>query len=330
MKIKLAPWLVFFRLPNLPTAPGDAIAGSAIALAIAQPAVAPGSSALLTLFAAGAASFFLYLFGLADNDISGAEADRIQAPKRPIPAGEITVAQARIARVICLALAVATGAFAGLPSDWWAVAAVLVAAIVAYNRFKDRCRVFGLVAMGLCRGLSLVSGAAAMQAFVPRAVVVAESASALAPTALWLAPVYVSAPVLLAALGWIATIAAVTWLAADEHAAEAPLSRLRFLPGLAVFIPMLALGAYPRNAWLLIVLCSLCAYGVWALSVAPLGRQHTPQNRRRAVGGAIGGLLYLQAGYILAVPHVALVAVVVALFLASSVIRKFFEAVPGS
>ena len=27
MKTSLAPWLVFFRLPNLPTAPGDAIAG---------------------------------------------------------------------------------------------------------------------------------------------------------------------------------------------------------------------------------------------------------------------------------------------------------------
>ena len=30
--MKLLPWFRFFRLPNLPTAPGDALAGAAVGL----------------------------------------------------------------------------------------------------------------------------------------------------------------------------------------------------------------------------------------------------------------------------------------------------------
>lgn len=311
MKTPLAPWLVFFRLPNLPTAPGDAIAGAGIALAVSQSAAGalePGT--LLRVFTAGAAALFFYLFGLADNDIVGAETDKIQAPGRPIPAGAISLAQARAARLACLALAIGTGLGDRLPLAWWIAAAALVAVILAYNRFKERCRIFGLIAMGLCRGASLLTGVAALDSVVPGALR--------------------SSAALLAVLGWTAYISAVTWLAAKEHEARAPLSRLRFLPGLAVFIPMLALGLYPRDAWLLIVLCSVCAYGVWALSVSPLGREHDPNVRRRAVANAIGAIIYLQAAYILAFPHVALIAVVIAIFLSSSMIRKFFANVSGS
>ena len=313
MKTTLAPWLVFFRLPNLPTAPGDAIAGAAIALAVSQPpgthpALAPAT--LLLLFAAGAAALLLYMFGLADNDIVGAEADKTQAPRRPIPTGEIPLSQARIARLACLAMAIGAGFAGRMPPLWWIAAAALVATIMAYNRFKGRCRAFGFVAMGLCRGASLLTGAAALQHIAPDALL--------------------SPPVPLAALGWTAYIAAVTWLAADEHAAQVALPRRRFLPGLAVFIPMLALAWHPRTAWPLIALCSVFAYGVWALSVAPLGREHDPDVRRKAVGNAIGALVYLQAAYILAFPHVALVAVAIAIFLSTSIIRKFLEAVPGS
>lgn len=312
MKTTLAPWLAFFRLPNLPTAPGDAIAGAAIALAASRAAGADAlaPATLLLVFAAGAAALLLYMFGLADNDIVGAEADKTQAPRRPIPTGEISLPQARIARLACLALAIGAGVAGRLPPLWWIVAAVLVATIMAYNRFKDRCRAFGLVAMGLCRGVSLLTGAAALQHVAPDALL--------------------SPPAPLAALGWTAYIAGVTWLSTDEHAAKAPLSWIRFLPGLSVFVPMAALAWYPRASWLLIALCSLFAYGVWALSVAPLGREHDPDVRRKAVGNAIGALVYLQAAYILAFPHVALIAVVIAIFLSTSIIRKFLENVPGS
>ena len=266
--------------------------------------------AAAVVFAAGASALLLYMFGLADNDIVGAEADKTQAPRRPIPTGEISLSQARIARLACFALAVGTGLAGRMPPLWWIAATALAAIIMAYNRFKDRCSAFGLVAMGLCRGASLLTGAAALHPVAPDALR--------------------SPPALLAALGWTAHIAAVTRLAADEHAAQAALPWRRFLPGLAVFVPMLALAWYPRAAWPLIALCSAFAYGVWALSVAPLGRAHDPDVRRKAVGNAIGAIVYLQAAYILAFPHVALIAVVIAIFLSTSFIRKFLEDVPGS
>ncbi|MGI5868146.1 MAG: UbiA family prenyltransferase [Kiritimatiellia bacterium] len=310
MKKPPSPWLVFFRLPNLPTAPGDALAGAAIAIATARLGGDALASAAAPAFAAGLAALLLYMFGLADNDIVGAEADKTQAPNRPIPSGTISLRQARRARFICLALAIATGAFARLPPAWWIVAAALVAAVAAYNRFKDRRRAFGLVAMGLCRGVNLLAGAAALASIAPRALR--------------------SPPVLLAALGWTAYIAAVTGLAADEHAAHAPLSWKRFLPGLAVFIPMPALAAYPRTSWPIIAVCSTLAYAVWALSVTPLGCAHDPDVRRKAVGNTIGALLYLQAGYILTFMHPAFIAAVIALFFSTSLIRKFHRDVPGS
>ena len=90
--MKLLPWFRFFRLPNLPTAPGDALAGAAVGLMWAA-----GGDVRRAL-AAGGAAFFLYLYGLADNDVVGAAADARTAPDRPIPRGEISLRAARVAR----------------------------------------------------------------------------------------------------------------------------------------------------------------------------------------------------------------------------------------
>lgn len=312
MKNELAAWFTFFRLPNLPTAPGDAIAGAAICLAISQPqaAIFIEQEALPKLLAAGAVALLLYMFGLADNDIVGAEEDKTHAPKRPIPSGDITLAQAKIARAACLVLAVAGSALCLMPPVWWCVAALLIAGILLYNRHKGKWPLFGLLAMGLCRGLSLLAGAAAMWTVAPGTLF--------------------SPAVLVAVAGWTAYISAVTWLASKEHQADAPMPWYRFLPGLTVFIPMAALATYPRRSWPLIAVCSLCAYGIWLLSVLPLGRPHTPAIRRRAVGNAIGAIIYLQAAYILAFPHITLIGIVIAIFISTAFIRKFLEDVPGS
>lgn len=311
-KNKIAPWLVFFRLPNLPTAPGDAIAGAAIALAITQPqnSMPLEQDVLIKLLAAGAAALLFYMFGLADNDIVGAEEDKTHAPKRPIPSGGITLAQAQIARATCLILAVVGSALCHMPVAWWYASAVLVVSILFYNRFKSKWPVFGLLAMGLCRGLSLFTGAAAMQKVAP--------GTLFAPA------------VLLAVVGWTAYIGAVSWLASKEHAARDAMPWYRFLPGLTVFIPLVALALNPNSAWPLIVVCLLCAYGIWVLSVLPLGRPHTPEIRRRSVGSAIGAILYLQAAYILSFRDIVLVSIVIAIFMCNTVIRRFFGNVQGS
>ncbi|MBR1589173.1 MAG: hypothetical protein IJ658_12705, partial [Kiritimatiellae bacterium] len=66
--MKIRPWLQFFRLPNLPTAPGDALAGAAVLMCFSAGGFAQAA-------AAGAAALGFYMFGLADNDIVGVSAD---------------------------------------------------------------------------------------------------------------------------------------------------------------------------------------------------------------------------------------------------------------
>ena len=345
---RLRPWLRFFRLPNLPTAPGDALAGvvlGSLALlanaahhsdaanaAMSNPAISDGEMTFALWFAdiaakisatatgarfiavficAGLAALLLYMFGLADNDIAGADADKTAAPDRPIPAGEITLPAARRARAACLALAAicALACPAPFPTEWWLCAAALAATITLYNRFKDRACAFGLIAMGACRGLSLLAGAAAIAGIDG----------------------LLSAAVLLAALGIAAYTTAITWLAADEHKAAEALDTFRYIPGLAALIPLAALRSYPDGkSQLLLLLCCAYAYYVWARAVAPLGAPHDPASRRRAVGGAIGALLYLQAGIMLARPEPMIIAAAALLFTARAAARRLHPQISGS
>ena len=139
---------------NLPTVPGDVLAGAAAAICAAARAGAIDDgridAAIRAAFLASLASAFFYLFGLADNDIVGAKTDR----DRPIPDGEISLAAARIARGLCLLAALVVGAVGDLPPEWWIVALALVLTAVVYNRTKF------FFFMGLCRGLDVCCGAA--------------------------------------------------------------------------------------------------------------------------------------------------------------------------
>ena len=159
----IRPWLKLFRVVNLPTVPGDVFVGAAAAL-LGCTAVHPQDFARVALVAA--ASCFLYMFGLVDNDVIGAASDM----DRPISDGQLSMRVARIARTICLALGVATSASAAFcvvsidgveyavmfAACQTAVSVVLVAAIVAYNRTKRP------LLMGLCRGINVLLGASAV------------------------------------------------------------------------------------------------------------------------------------------------------------------------
>ena len=292
-------WLQFFRLPNLPTAPGDALAGAAFALLVA------GGGDARRALAAGAAAFFLYLYGLADNDVAGAAEDARETPDRPIPRGAISLRAAKVARAACLLLALGLGAGFGLPGAWWLAAAALTAAIGLYNRVK------GVWLMGACRGLSVLGGAAAAWT------------GGLAPR-----------PVLalgVLALGWTAYVAAVTRLSEGEERASGGLGRRRFAWGLAAWAP-LAAGAFVPDPRALVVpfLGCLWTFATWCAAVAPLGAAHGPAARRAAVGRTIGALLYLQIGFMLAVPRRELLVAAVVLWLAARMIRRFAPTVRGS
>ena len=75
--MKILPWLRFFRVVNLPTVPGDVLVGASVVTALSTHAT--GMSRLLC--AACLVSVFMYMFGLAQNDILGAKTD----VGRPIP-----------------------------------------------------------------------------------------------------------------------------------------------------------------------------------------------------------------------------------------------------
>ncbi len=295
--MKIRPWLQFFRLPNLPTAPGDALAGAAFLLQ-------DGAGGFAQAVAAGAAALGLYMFGLADNDIVGVDADAKDRPDRPLARGDISMCAARVARALCLVGAVAAGACALLPPAWWVAAAVLAGTVVTYNRTKFKWL------MGLCRGLSVTCGAFAV----------------------WEPTWQGNGKWMVAALaaGWTMYITAVTWLSEGEETESEGLGKSVTLWGLSACVPLLACMFVPEEQVILPAVGSLFAIFAWIVATVPVVGPHGPAERRRAVGQAIGALLYLQIGYMLVMPRREFFVLAVALWLAARLVRRVAPDISGS
>ena len=211
----LKAWLRFFRVVNLPTVPGDVLVGAAAVIVGEGAASGEAESFPLRVAATCVASVFLYMFGLADNDIVGVKEDK----GRPIVDGQISLGAARIARGFCLFGTLISGAVANLPSAWWIAAFVLAVAVVIYNRTK------WCLLMGLCRGLNVwCGGASVCTSFTSGQ----ESASPL----LWLG---------VCAAVWTVYIAAVTKYSEGEEMDAAKKRRVGFLIGAIVYLQLIAL-----------------------------------------------------------------------------------------
>lgn len=209
-------WLKFFRIVNLPTVPGDLLVGAAaICWSVQDSGTTVFRLNALALGAACVASCCLYLFGLADNDIVGAAKD---GSERPIPAGAISLRAARLARGLCLAGVLVTGALANLPPLWWIVCFILFCCVLLYNRRK------GCLAMGLCRGLNVVLGGAALVAGSWRGL---PRESSLALTVL--------------ALVWTVYITFVTKYSEGESEDPSKRACIGFLVGALVYLQLIAL-----------------------------------------------------------------------------------------
>ena len=214
-------WLRFFRVVNLPTVPGDVLVGAAAVCA----SLTSGKDSASPLVAACVASVFLYMFGLADNDIVGAKTDR----GRPIPDGQISVRAARIARGFCLFGALIVGAAVNLLPGWWIAAFVLAVTVVIYNRTK------WCLLMGLCRGLNVVCGGFSVCASLTSG---KDSASPL----LWMS---------VCAVIWTLYIAAVTKYSEGEEMDAAKKRRVGFLIGAIVYLQLIALVVFPVKPFLI-------------------------------------------------------------------------------
>lgn len=334
----IKPWLQLFRVPNLPTAVGDAVAGGAMVAFLVFGKGVPGSVVAAAL-AAGAAELLLYLGGLADNDLVDEEADHAAGSSRPLATGALSRRAVRSARILCFAGAAAVGLAFRLGAGWWGCAAAVAAAILSYNRLKERLPRLGFLLMGLCRGLAVASGAAAVACAVPPGAFDA---------AAWMVLVVPMA------LGWTLYTAAVTKLGAGEERAAGALGRRRYAPALLALVPVapwclaLALsvtapllqpdslrGSVPSFGPLLPILGCLLAAATWCAAVSPLGEPHGPRERGRAVGRAIGGLLWMQTGFLCfwghGVPPVpAFVGLAAACWIARLAIRRAWPAITGS
>jgi len=267
------PWFRLVRLPNLLTVPGDPVAGFLLAAAGAPP------QSFLNLFAAAGASFFLYVFGLILNDLLDLENDLRERPERPLPAGEISVPQARMAAIAMALSGLNLALVAGRPA--LVVAAALAGMIVLYNAVLKTRRWAGELAMGLCRGASLLLGAVAARPDLLARVSVAD------------------VPVFVAAGGLTLYVAAFSAVARGEMKAEKPQGFTRWLPFAALLLLLPALltlvcsqsrltGAAPTAYVFLMVMTLLRA---WLLGGLLYRLQPVPVT----VGGHIRNLLLVQA-----------------------------------
>lgn len=148
---RLRTWLQLLRAPNLFTVPGDPVAGYLIS----------NSGFIdLSLLLTSASSLCFYSAGLLLNDLVDLAEDRAERPARPLPSKQASPETVR--RVLWglnfagLLLLIATGSSAALISG---VATVL--SVWTYNCLTKRIPFVGAFNMGLCRALSLLTGALA-------------------------------------------------------------------------------------------------------------------------------------------------------------------------
>jgi 4-hydroxybenzoate polyprenyltransferase len=222
------------------------------------------------------ASVLLYGAGLVANDLFDLRIDRRERPHRPLPPGRIRPLTAAIVLAVLTPLGVAC-AFLATPAAG-GVALVLTAAIFLYDGVTKRIRppAPGAINMGLCRGLSLLLGAAA-------------------GGGLW------EWPPIASAAGLTAYVAAVTWIAAGETRAH-PVGPKRFAPAAVlavwlgfVLIPSTADGRAESLMQAAGVIPAICALACAAWCGLRLGGRPEPATIQKAVGGLIGCLLPIQA-----------------------------------
>ncbi len=150
------PYLRLVRWPGVLTAAADA--------ATAAWLFAPCAS--VPTFAVVGAAALVYAGGAALNDAADAERDRALHPDRPIPAGLVPRACAARLGVLLLGLGVALAGLAGRgPLLAYAGVAVVAA---AYDLLLKRWGPAGALAMGLCRGGSVLGAALIVPEFGER------------------------------------------------------------------------------------------------------------------------------------------------------------------
>lgn len=271
---KLVAWGQLLRLPNLLTVPGDPIAGFFLA---ATAATSWPTRPVLRVGIAAGVSLLLYAAGMLWNDYFDLAEDLRDRPHRPLPSGRVHPHTAGTVATLLILLAVAGARVLGNPTFY--VALAIGAAVLAYDAGGKRILVIGPLLMGLCRGGSVLLGAAAIgvEAFTNPLVYVGAAS----------VTVY---------------IATVTAIAARETRSGSlgrrvtlPAASLAFLFTLSISV----LIGWPGHlgAWLA---CAFAAAAVlWAAGAGlALAGRPEPALIQKTIGRFIQGLFPIQAAWI--------------------------------
>lgn len=162
---RIAAYIRLMRLPNLPTAAADVIAGAAICGFLAQASQLWVAEQLIPLGKLMLASVCLYAGGVVLNDFFDAGLDAVERPERPIPSGAATRRGAALLGFGLLVIGIGFAFWQG----WWSgiIASFLGVTIVFYDAVAKKIEVLGPLAMGVCRGLNLWLGMSLIPDFDP-------------------------------------------------------------------------------------------------------------------------------------------------------------------
>jgi len=152
MKIRISrPVLQLLRPPNLFTVPGDPLCGALLA------SHGLWSWRILPCVIVSLAS---YCAGLVINDLADFSEDLRDRPGRPLPSGAVSRRAAVALALFFIAVALAAAACVSVPL--LVLAALLLAEILWYNLLAKKSALTAPIAMGLCRGVSVLIGSAAI------------------------------------------------------------------------------------------------------------------------------------------------------------------------
>ena len=250
------------RLPAALTAPGDTLAGAAASGRTLGP-----QTALLPL-----SSTLIYWAGMALNDYADRALDAVERPERPIPAGEVTPAEALGVAIALTSAGVGIAALAG-GRHALAVALPLAATVWAYDLVL-KSTPLGPIAMATTRLLDVLLGAGSVRPALPAALAV--SAHTLGTTTLSRDEVHGTTSAV------VGTLAVAGTLCATVAAAAGPSLR-------------------PPNGWLPRAAGAALAtvyLGVVAPAQLTARRTRAAPDVRRAVGASVIGTIGLQAALI--------------------------------
>ena len=163
------PLLQLLRPPNLFTVPGDPLCGALLA-----------NHGVLSwrIVPAVVVSLAAYCAGLVVNDLVDYSEDLRDRPKRPLPSGAVSRRMAVSLALFFIAIALAAAACVN--RLLLLLTALLLAEILWYNLLAKKNAFIAPIAMGICRGLSVLVGAAACGPLPPTSFILHPSSCAAA------------------------------------------------------------------------------------------------------------------------------------------------------